>query len=433
MAHFAIISQNEAGHLLPIGTVGKELVRRGHRVTVVARANAAPLVEQLGLALHKIETEDVPHPSGYWVWLQWLAFDAVGAGWIAALRRGFKWDADYLLRKTPAALAELAVDGVLVDQNMVAAATVAERAGLPFVTLASALPWHEEPGVPPVFTPWGYASGWRARLRNRLGFAGWHWFMHPAMVTINRQRKAWGLPRLRRVGDAFSPLAQISQLCAECDFPRRELPPHFHYIGSFAANRRVNTDHRFPWQQLDSRPLIFASLGTIPDASNPPVFRKILAACAGLDAQLVLALGQWRDAQDSVREELGPIPDNAMVVDFAPQMELLDRAALLITHAGSNTVLEALCRGVPMVALPRNADQAGTGSRVAYTGAGLCASFKRCTPQELRSLVQRVLTDDTFGRRARELQHAMLAAGGAERAADIVEEALTTRRPVLRS
>jgi MGT family glycosyltransferase len=256
--------------------------------------------------------------------------------------------------------------------------------------------------------------------------------MRPAMKAINRQRKAWRLPPLARVDDVFSPLAQISQLCAEFDFPRRELPPHFHYIGTFAGHRRAGADQQFPWGQLDDRPLIFASLGTISDPSNPPVFRKILTACAGLNAQLVLALGKWRDEQHSVRECLGPVPDNAMVVDFAPQMELLDRAALLITHAGSNTVLESLSRGVPMVALPRNADQTGVGSRVAYSGAGLCASFKHCTPEELRSLVQRVLAEDSFRRRARELQQAILAAGGFQRAAEIAEEALTTRRPVKR-
>jgi MGT family glycosyltransferase len=300
------------------------------------------------------------------------------------------------------------------------------------VSICSALLWHEEAGLPPPFTPWMYAPEWPARLRNRLGYAAWHWFMRPAMKAINRQRKAWQLPPLARIDDVFSPLAQISQLCAEFDFPRRELPPHFHYIGSFAASRQVNTDHQFPWDRLDGRPLIFASLGTCPDSTNLPVFRKILTACAGLDAQLVLALGKWQNERDSVREKLDSIPDNAMVVDFAPQMELLDRAALLITHGGSNTVLEALCRGVPMVALPRNVDQTGMGSRVAYTGAGLRASFKHCTPQELRGLVQRVLAEDSFRRRAQELQQAMLAAGGARRAAEIVEQALTTRRPVVR-
>jgi MGT family glycosyltransferase len=399
-------------------------------VTVVSGPKAEPLARQLGLTLYKLQTDDVPHPSGY---LLWKAFDALGAGWAIGLRQGFQWDCEVILNKVPQVLRELAIDGVLVDQNFTAGGTAAEHAGLPFVTIASALLWHEEVGVPPPFTSWQYAPGAFARLRNRLGFVAWHWYMRPVLKVINRYRKSWQLPPVKRVDDVFSPLAQISQLCREFDFPRRELPPHFHYIGSFAASRRVTADHQFPWDRLDGRPLIFASLGTIPDAVNPPVFRKILAACAGLDAQLVLALGQWRDGQESVRDSLGPIPDNALVVDFAPQMELLDRAALLITHAGSNTVLESLCRGVPMVALPRSADQLGMGSRVAYSKVGLRASFAHCTPQELRSLVQRVLAEDSFRKRAKELQQAMLAAGGAERAAEIAEEALLTRRPVLRS
>jgi zeaxanthin glucosyltransferase len=133
-----------------------------------------------------------------------------------------------------------------------------------------------------------------------------------------------------------------------------------------------------------------------------------------------------------VREKLGTLPGNHLVVDFAPQLALLDKAALLISHAGVNTVLEAITRGVPMVALPRSADQPGMGSRIEYTGIGLQASFSRCTPEELRRLITRVLTDDRFRQRAKELQQAMIAAGGAQRAADIAEEALTTRRPVLR-
>ncbi len=194
----------------------------------------------------------------------------------------------------------------------------------------------------------------------------------------------------------------------------------------------MNTDHQFPWDWLDGRPLIFASLGTIPDPTNPPVFRKILAACRGLDAQLVLALGNWKGNHGSVRERLGAIPENALVVDFAPQMALLDRAALLITHGGSNTVLESLTRGVPMVALPRSADQIGMAARVVNCGAGLRASFKKCTAEELRRLIRRGLSEDSLRQRTGQLRQAMQAAGGAPRAAEIAEEALTTHRPVFR-
>ena len=173
-------------------------------------------------------------------------------------------------------------------------------------------------------------------------------------------------------------------------------------------------------------------MGTVSDPANLSLFRRILAAFAGLETHLVLSLGKWSDEEDPVREELGKIPDNALVVDFAPQLALLDRAALLITHAGVNTVLESLSRGVPMVALPRSADQPGMGSRIAHAGAGLLGSFRHSTPRQIRGLVQRVLTEETFRRRAKELQESMIAAGGLRRAADIAEEALTSCAPVKR-
>jgi MGT family glycosyltransferase len=430
MAHFAIVCPEEAGHLLPLGPLGNELVRRGHRVTVVGHEKAAGIAEQLDLPLHKLQTDDVPRPASY---LLWLAFSLFGGGWRIGLRDIFRWRAEAILRRVPQALQELAIDGVILDQTVSAAGTAAEHVGAASVTVCTALPWNEEVGVPPPFTSWPYAEGRRALLRNRRGYAGWHWYIRPELKIINRYRKAWKLPPFARIDDAFSPLAQIAQSCPELDFPRRELPPHFHYVGSLAANRRVNADQRFPWDRLDARPLVFASLGTDFYPSNVPVYRKILAACAGLDVQLVLALGRWHDEQDSVREKLGPVPDNALVVEFAPQLALLERAAVMITHAGMNTTLESLSRGVPLVALPRSADQPGNASRIERAGAGLRASFLHCTPKELRRLVERVLTEETFRRKARELGQAIIAAGGAARAAEIAEQAVITRCPVLRT
>ena len=353
--------------------------------------------------------------------------------WIIGIRRHFQFQSETILRLAPKAFEDLRVNGVLIDQTMPAGGTAAQRTGIPFVTLSSGLLWNEEPSVPPFFTPWLYAETRRALSRNRWGYAGWHWFIRSSLQVINRYRRAWGLPLLRHIDDACSPLAQISQLCPEFDFPRRELPQSFHYIGSMAANRRANPDERFPWDWLDGRPLVFASLGTIEDPANLPVLRTILDACRGLPAQLVLAMGKWREKQNSFRERLGPPPDNALVVDFAPQLALLDRASLLVTHAGVNTVLEAICRAVPMVALPRTDDQPGMGSRIERAGIGLRASFGRCTPVELRRMIERVLAEETFRQRSREVQQAMVAAGGARRAAEIAEEALTTRRPVLRT
>ncbi len=387
------------------------------------------MAEQFDLPLHSIDGYEIPYHGNFPLW---LAFRLCGAGDSIELRSWLRWYAEMILRLVPPALKELAVDGVLVDQTISAGGTVAERVGVPFVTMCTALLWHEDASVPPPFTAWPYATDSWAQRRNRLGYAGWHWFIRPILGLINRYRTRWRLPRLATIEDALSPLAQISQLCAEFDFPRRCLPDVFHYVGSLAGNRRMKTERPFPWERLDGRPLIFASLGTVPDTENVPVFRKILAACAGVDAQLVLALGGWDEEDDSVRSKLGEIPANAIVVDFAPQQALLDRAALLITHAGVNSVLESLSRAVPIVALPRSADQPAMGSRIAHAGVGLLGFFRHSTAWQIRELVQRVLTEETFRQRTQDLRKALAAAGGVRRAADIAEEAFRTRQPVRR-
>lgn len=51
-------------------------------------------------------------------------------------------------------------------------------------------------------------------------------------------------------------------------------------------------------------------------------------------------------------ELLQGMPGSPLVVGYAPQLELLKKATLTITHAGLNTVLESLSNGVPMVAIP---------------------------------------------------------------------------------
>ncbi len=413
---------------MPLGTVGRELMNRGHQVTVVGTALSAPLAKQFGLSMYEWTIDHIPYPSG---WVMWKLFSQFNAGWMIDLRKGYYRQAKILLELAPAALRELKVDGLLIDQTFLGGGSVAQYLELPYVTVCSALPWNLDVVAPPIFTSWFPAKSMVGRLRNRLCAGIWQWYMSPTVQLINRYRKKWKMPRIGGVEDEYSRLAQICQLCREFDFPRRYAPPTLHYAGPLAANR-PSGDNDFPWDRLDGRPLIFASLGTVPDPFNLPILKKILAACAGVDAQLVLALGKWVDHKGPcIRERLGKIPGDPLIVDFAPQIELLEKAALAITHAGQNSAMEALSRAVPLVAVPRSADQPGVAARIEYSGAGLRAFFRTVTVEQLRQMIQRVLTEDSFRQRAKQLQQALIAAGGAPKAAEIAETALTVGRPVL--
>jgi MGT family glycosyltransferase len=149
------------------------------------------------------------------------------------------------------------------------------------------------------------------------------------------------------------------------------------------------------------------------------VFRKIAHACAGLDAQLVLSLGGGMEPA-----ALGDLPGDPIVVKFAPQLELLRRASLTITHAGLNTTLESLAQGVPMVAIPVGNDQPGVAARIAWTQTGRVVPLGKLSVQRLRGEVETVLRDGKYRAAAQQLQQAITRINGLEKAADLVEATL---------
>src|SRR5436189_3411560 len=136
-------------------------------------------------------------------------------------------------------------------------------------------------------------------------------------------------------------------------------------------------------------------MGTLQNRQKH-IFGIIAKACAGLDVQLVLSLGGGLKPENM--EELAGEP---IVVEFAPQLELLKRAAVCVTHAGLNTALECLSEGVPMVAIPVTNDQPGVAGRIAHTGTGLVVPLKKLTVKRLRAAVVRVIEDGSFKTNAR--------------------------------
>src|SRR5262249_58358175 len=93
---------------------------------------------------------------------------------VAALRCSFRWiqrKVRMLFRDAPDAIRDEGVDSLLVDQIEMAGGTVAEHLGLPFVSVAAALPVNADPSVPHCTFPWPHRTGFWARLRNRAGNA----------------------------------------------------------------------------------------------------------------------------------------------------------------------------------------------------------------------------------------------------------------------
>jgi zeaxanthin glucosyltransferase len=423
MAHLGLICPELSGHLNPMTTLGRELKRRGHRVTLIGRPDAQAKTESAGLEFAVVGEEAFPVGS--------LARTTAELGRLSGLS-AIRFTGELLRRaavtildEASVAISRVGVDALLVDQVTPAGETVAEMLNLPFLSVCNALALNPDPALPPAVTPWRYRRGAIWRVRNAFGDTILRWAARPILNEINARRVRHGLPPRGGQVSESSGLAQIAQQPAFFDYPRERLAENFHYTGPWHAIESGNK-LEFPWDRLDGRPLIYASMGTLQNRQGP-IFEAIASACAGLDAQVVLSLGS-RDPGLELSLEGRPI-----VVPFAPQLELLRRAALTITHAGLNTALESLAQGVPMVAIPITNDQPGAASRLEWLGVARVVPPSRLTVQRLHAAAKSVLTERHYRARAQQWKAEIARVDGVKVAADIVEEAIETRQKVLRS
>jgi UDP:flavonoid glycosyltransferase YjiC (YdhE family) len=83
---------------------------------------------------------------------------------------------------------------------------------------------------------------------------------------------------------------------------------------------------------------------------------------------------------------------------------LLPRCSAVICHAGAGTLIGALAYGVPVVCLPRGADQFANAEQVARTGAGIALRPDQVSVESIRDATRRVLDESSYAAVAHQLR-----------------------------
>ena len=422
MTHFAVISPPFLSHLRAMEAIAGELIARGHRVTLVQQADVAAALRhpQLGFA----QVGAASHPPGSLSSVIDRAAKPGGPWGIRRVIADMAAATDMFCREAPAVLRSIGAEVILADQMEPGGGMVAEYLGLPFVSVACALPVNREPLVPLPVMPWRYQpTPWGEQL-NLHSSGVYDRAMQAHAAVIARHAVAFGLPPRQRLDECLSPLLQLSQTTSGFDFPRTVWPEHCHGVGPLRSALADEPPMDIP--VATGRPFVFASLGTL-QGDRFGLFHRIAEACRELDVQLLIAhCGRLDAAQERRLVKAGA----NWVTDFAPQRAVLARADAVITHAGLNTVLDALEAGVPSLALPIAFDQPGVAARVVHAGVGLKLNPRLASRRRIVQALRRLLREPGFAQRARELGDEVRAAGGAPRAAQLIEQALWTEPPV---
>jgi MGT family glycosyltransferase len=416
----AFLGVRVPGHLNPMTTLSRKLKARGHDVVFISVLDTEPYVRAAQLPFIPYCKKEFPLGSVSQRTDQQSKLQGQ-----AALEFVIGEAANVLqaaFRNLPQTQ-EARVDALVLDQVDYGLGLVPMHLGIPYVHVSNALHLDYSGNTPLALFDWPHETTPEASIRNQAGVRGVMQAFEP-LLSIGRGYA-------ERVGldiDWSNPLATMSELAwltqtpKEFDFESFHRPPQFHYTGPFHDGLgRIKSD--FPWDRLTGEPLIYASMGTLQNGLES-VFSTIAEAVGRRPGmQLVLSIGPTLDPN-----QVQSLPANSIVVSNAPQVELLKRSALCITHAGLNTTLESLAQGVPMVAIPVSMDQPGVAARIAYTRTGAYVALQEMTAPRLSALIDEVLGNPEYRQNANKMKQAIVQTNGLEKAIDLLEDAFKLPR-----
>ena len=379
------------GHINPTLPVVRELVQRGDEIVYYSTDPFAPEISQTGarfrpygaavrsrLSLHGRPTDELP----------------------------------WLLMRTAATVLETELDGFRAERP-------------DYIISDSVTPWGQWTGailgVPVVTSISTFAFNRRVLryaaahgVRPASARAAFSKIRHvsKAFLLGQRLRRKYGVRGPGAIGSVMGRSGLNIVYTSRYFQPRAEtFDERFHFIGPQTSRKEAGG---FPWDDVGRHVIVYVSLGTLFNA-NLDFYRTCFAAFEKEDVQVIVSIGP-----NVAKDDLGVPPSNVIVKNHVPQLEVLQRASVFVTHGGMNSVSESLAYGVPVVVVPQMGEQAIVGRRVEELGAGLYVAKDEASVDRLRGSVRQLLTDDRFRRQAAVIRESFENAGGVAQGADAI-------------
>ena len=394
MANVVFLLEHEEGHLLPTFQLAKRLVARGHQVSYIGLADAAELVQRQGYPFSPI-MENV-FPKGSTRTLR----DQIEAAEDGEVGRPLGYSNE--------AVADLFIGSLVRGEDVTAAIRTRQPDVLLISSLypPSALVMHYRFRIPIILlTPWLRPFP-KAEYSKFIEMSMLHLRGAATELFSLIQKSEPTAKRFQDIAQRFIGMRELILCPAELDLPRPEWGPEpevFHIEPSIELSRgRADS---FPWERLlPGRPLLYASLGSQSHEAGREklvAFYTAVAEAAGQlpEWQLILSTGAVEP------REITSLPETAIAARWVPQIPVLEKASVMITHGGLGTVKECIFHGVPMIAFPMDKDQPENARRIVHHGLGLSGGdFVGASAGQIVSLVRLVHEDPGFARRVRRMR-----------------------------
>jgi UDP:flavonoid glycosyltransferase YjiC (YdhE family) len=396
-----IASTDQAGHLNPLLSIARILIRHGHDVLVQTGTVMKPAVDAAGLPFIPFLPEaDMASPE-YFAKYPERHEKTPGM-------EMFGFDVEhFFLAQLPAqsaglekALHDFPADLILADSMFFGTLPLllSAREKRPAIVHLgiSVLNLGSGKNMPPI--PGSSAEESQAEREKRER-------------VLLRPVQAASEVTLRRIGRGPLPCPVLESMSTLPDLYLQPSIESFQYRAHSSSSSPVHYIGRLPlppgayslpdwWHDLDAnKRLVLLTQGTI---ANRDLGQLIGPALQGLAKQkdLIVLVTTGGPPAESIPVD---IPANAHVTTFLPYEQVLPKVDLLISNGGYATVNMALAHGVPVVSAGLTEDKEEVSANVRWSGAGIDLRTNQASPEMVRTAARQILDTVVYRNRAREL------------------------------
>lgn len=377
MLTIAIITWPFMGHINPTLSLGKCLLAKGYKVIWLSEKKELEQLIPSGGEFIELKNEKTKSATDE---------DKFGLQSIQSLyEQEFMPRNEHLYRQLQSLVDQIDVDYIVTDQQAFAGALFAHVKNIPFaVSVTTPATIDPSENFPEVYE---YEQSQVLNFQQNMGCD----FNKPLV---------WSSP--------------VTLIYTTKEFLQKEtFPDNYYFIGPSINHRsQLNSNFFLYGRENRVRPLILVTMGaTIP--CEVVFVDKIISALEHLNVDVVMV------ASPDMKSKW---PKNFHVFSYIPQLRVLDVVDLVICHAGHNTVVEALNKGIPIVAIPIVHDQSYIAGKVVKSGAGLRLKYKRLTSGLITEAVNEILANPAYKLAAQRIEKSFQLSGGEQRAANIIEK-----------